>query len=365
MAMRSQRRIGFLLLIIGVIVVLLTQFPGIIEQVIIKSQAAKHEPSHKHSNEGERPIHIDDPPKPQKQHDIPHSVEDTDGDGDLAPAQTEQKPADEPDEPIGPEPQDLDERVLSKKTAQGFLVVAIVNSGHLEFLQNFQIAMRRIGLHRQFLVVALDKSLETSSQKLGITTIPGTHFTDLPGYDAESWKKEMLWSHGDYNQLVNTKIVIIHAMLKKYQLPIVFTDVDLVWLQPRMLDYLKYMFDIGSFDFIMARDIWGVLYNACTGFYAVRPTEWAIQWMENVMTSDIKNGNNDQVVFNILMSGLPRQDLLRVHMLPLELFVNGEAFDNGVFQMYNVKPWLFHANYRVGKVEKRKLLEKAGFWFVK
>jgi hypothetical protein len=263
------------------------------------------------------------------------------------------------------EPVDLDERVISKKTPQGFLVVAIVNQGHYEFLENFYTAMRRIGLHRSFLVVALDKSLEQMSTSLGVTTIPGTHFTSLPGYDDPEWKKEMMWSHSDYNQLVNTKIVIVDAILRRYNLNVVFTDVDLVWLQPKMLDYIKYYFDVGQFDFIMARDVWDTLYNACTGFYAVRPTDWALGVMQKVMTSEMKRGNNDQVVFNILMGSYPREDLLRIYYLPLELFMNGQSFDMGLQNMYNVKPFLFHANYRVGKVEKRKLLQQAGYWYVK
>jgi hypothetical protein len=261
-------------------------------------------------------------------------------------------------------PEDFDARVLSRQSPEGFLVISIVNRGHLEFLQNFYQSLIRIGLHKYLVVVCLDETMEQAAADLKLAWVPATHYIDVPNYSSQDGQTEKVFAHHDYNLLVNSKIDIVYNILQKYKKDVVFTDVDLVWLMPKILDNLKHLIRIGGYDFIMARDVWGELYNACTGFYMVRPTDFALQIMDTVRKSPSKQGTNDQIIFNNILGSLPVTDQRKFHMLPLEMYMNGEVYDYGIREDFGLKPWMFHANYRVGKKAKSDLLKKAGYWYL-
>lgn len=253
-----------------------------------------------------------------------------------------------------------------------YLTVATANMAHLDFVMNWRESIRRhLGADDKLLVVSLDDEVYACLRDRHIPTLHISELFDADtqdqnNLDKDSLRMEQQWGSATYNRLVNMKIDVAYILLKYYELEyLVYTDVDVVWLQPRMFEYFDILFQvqeqIQTFDILFSSSGKGPFYP-CTGFYVIRKSDFSIRFLESISTFPNKQTEHDQAIATLLYTQLNSEDKLRIHALPGHLFMDGDTL--AWREYYNVQPWIFHANYVVGFKGKKEMLEKAGYWYV-
>ena len=257
------------------------------------------------------------------------------------------------------------------RTQLGFLIVAVANYGHKDFVLNWVESMRRHADNTdQFVIIALDQKLYSLLKQMQLPTMPLTALVQRPDilkyYHSTVSQREQVWDQLGYFVLTNLKMDIVYELVKDYDQKVIFTDVDLVWLRPRVVDYLDHIMRAGQFDIAISADAWGEDFSlACTGFYAINTTDFAISFLERIVNSHMRTFKNDQQITNEqVLDSLSLEERSKIHYLPLLWFMNGNMFDKGWNEFYQVEPWIFHANYRIGSWSKRQLLQQAGVWYL-
>lgn len=251
-----------------------------------------------------------------------------------------------------------------------YLVVATANIAHLAFVLNWHESVQRhLDLGANVLVVALDDELLATLQARHIPVVSirqlfNPMHQDQNNLDEEALKAEHQYGSETYNRLVNMKIDVAYILLKYYDFEyLIYTDIDLVWLQPRLIDYFDVLFnaDDKQFDAFFA-SIGKGSFQLCTGFYLMRKSNFSIDFLGSILASADKKGSDDQVIANTQYNHLSSYDRLKIHILEPVLFVDGSTIDWRA--LYGVKPWLFHANYVAGFDDKKNYLKRAGYWYL-
>jgi hypothetical protein len=107
----------------------------------------------------------------------------------------------------------------------------------------------------------------------------------------------------------------------------------------------------------------------CVGFYAIGSSPEARDLLDRYVTACESSDLDDQQTFNKLMSENPSLRA-KVFPLPEALFANGLLYNafrsraNAAMTVAELKPFIFHANWTIGKENKRRLLIGAGAWLV-
>jgi Nucleotide-diphospho-sugar transferase len=123
-------------------------------------------------------------------------------------------------------------------------------------------------------------------------------------------------------KLTQHKIEVVLRMLERYRVPIVFADVDIVFLQKHILTYLEQLLTAGKYDFLMSRDRYDKVMFVNSGVYMVAPSDYAIDYLKQVVALKHASG---QYNFNKLLGNVTEWH--HFHMLPIELFNNGQVRD--------------------------------------
>jgi Nucleotide-diphospho-sugar transferase len=260
------------------------------------------------------------------------------------------------------------------------VVVVCVTVVDKPFLLNFLESLKTLGLDNKLLVVAMDQTLQEESEKIGLPTLAGNELVSIPQYSSHEQQQEMQlheapWlahSHFLHSQdthflhvscqcaspfrsclvfrcschrrlgpdagahiasfcwclacllhrtkLTQHKIEVVLRMLERFRVPIVFADVDIVFLQKHILTYLEQLLTAGKYDFLMSRDRYDKVMFVNSGFFMVAPTDYAIDYLTRVMA--LKHGSG-QYNFNNLLGNVTEWH--HFHMLPIELFNNGQV----------------------------------------
>eukprot|EP00953_Heterococcus_sp_UTEX-ZZ885_P021543 12012-Heterococcus_DN1.PRE.1 len=202
----------------------------------------------------------------------------------------------------------------------------------------------------------MDQTLQEESEKIGLPTLAGNELVSIPQYSSLEQKQEMQLHEAPWlrplrscllfdphrglgpdtgahiasfcwclacllrrTKLTQHKIEVVLRMLERFRVPIVFADVDIVFLQKHILTYLEQLLAAGKYDFLMSRDRYDKVMFVNSGFFMVAPTDYAIDYLTRVMA--LKHGSG-QYNFNNLLGNVTEWH--HFHMLPIELFNNGQ-----------------------------------------
>lgn len=75
----------------------------------------------------------------------------------------------------------------------------------------------------------------------------------------------------EWNRITHSKIHIVNRLIH-HGLNVFFTDVDLVWLSPHIIDYVEYFAPQKDFIYSMDNTETPGIYYVNTGFYVARST---------------------------------------------------------------------------------------------
>lgn len=256
---------------------------------------------------------------------------------------------------------------LELNVTREYLITVIANYGVFEFVLNLIISLK-LNKFEKFLIICLDVKLYEKLIEYGLIE----HATLVPS----SWipnpvsSTETKWSTKEYNQVTHTKTFIVYKLLQKgYN--VVFTDVDIVWLSPHIVQYLDFI--APDKDLVYSLDI----IDMNTGFYLARPTTrlkrilWKIIQAEKATEQEKPNkfgqiNKNDQDVTNqVINHYYSYWKMKHAYGLDKLLFPNGMFYYlKGLNRQFEIQPMIFHANYMIGLERKKRALKEENMWYL-
>ena len=259
------------------------------------------------------------------------------------------------------------------KLGGGHLIVATANSAHLDFVLNWRESIQRnLQLEKKLLVVCLDDELALTLRQLGIHSLEASKLIDvdqdLHGLAKEALHAEQAYGSENYNQLVNMKIDVAYILLRYYEMEyLIYSDVDMVWLQPKLIDYFDMLLSPDGLNYDVLFSPGGYSgpagsFYPCTGFYVMKKTAFSISFLGAILAYPDKTEMHDQMIALEVFQNLEPEMRIKIHGLDAVLFIDGST--KHWSSDYGVRPWIFHANYAVGVEGKTNLLKEFGYWYL-
>ncbi|OZJ01525.1 hypothetical protein BZG36_05651, partial [Bifiguratus adelaidae] len=229
------------------------------------------------------------------------------------------------------------------------------------YVHNWMISLEQTG-HKKYLVFCLDDGLYHHLQRTGY----GDHATTVP---AEWFQRSVAAGFSDYwaptyPAITHTKTLIVQRLLY-LGYTVLFSDVDIVWLKPRVVDFLRGRLSIREETQVLFQQEGYSQTTVNTGFFVMRPKDTMKKLLAETIHLQDSGQYTQQAALNVALNSLD-MDLRSssVVLLDVFLFPNGHAyFLNDVPQKFGVEPYLTHANYLVG-ADKRNALIKHNLWYV-
>ncbi|KAF4654143.1 hypothetical protein FOZ61_008431, partial [Perkinsus olseni] len=250
-------------------------------------------------------------------------------------------------------------------------VVAMTNSGNLDFATNWVNSLRRVGV-REWIIFATDDQTVAQLQKR-VGSADATKIRRMP--ESVYSGKKMMHS---------VPRLLRWLVFEEIKGPALYSDTDIVWLEH---PYSAFPADLRRFDLVASVDgrvfednptecpedgsfCGGLMYLQHSDRIAKLLDDWEI---EITKSADGKN----QPAYNAAISANRKTSGLKVHTLDCAAYVNGwRAFCPGIVSRkrkftckfdwssyQNRSPVMIHATYTVGKDLKVERLKKRGLWW--
>jgi Nucleotide-diphospho-sugar transferase len=253
---------------------------------------------------------------------------------------------------------------IERRKYDDMAIVVSASRGHFRFLMNWITAFYKIvsaQYHDRFIVISLDKVM---NQQLLMRNISFISIETLLLRDYNLSTDEVLFNSAAYNKLTNAKIDIVLYLLKHFKVNVLFSDIDLVITDEAALKDIVDLLKNFTFDMIFTGNYFDHQ-DLCTGFYAAKASDFSVTFLESVANlSKITNNmaDNDQEYSNhYYRNCLNSSEREKIHFLPLDRYVNGHTLDIG---RAGKDPVMIHANFRIGSLEKEKLLRSVSHWYI-
>jgi len=265
------------------------------------------------------------------------------------------------------------ERVMQINTEEqtGITIIVIANAGHTEFTLNW-IASVLLQGYKKFVVFCIDMVLYRTLVEFGLE--------DHAVYAPISWTKyqippeEHYWFGRHYGHLTAVKINIQVELIRR-DYWILFSDVDVVFLHPKIPQHLKFIMGescrtsrsddptcFTDFLYMIDQDT-----DVNTGFFLARPTPtilFAMNETVNLLVS--RRENIDQLAFNwIIRTKLRIKYSKAFRALDRYQYPNGRTFFRSKsFKSYGIQAMVVHANYYVGMEKKKQAFQSKNLWYL-
>ncbi|KAI8336755.1 nucleotide-diphospho-sugar transferase-domain-containing protein [Chlamydoabsidia padenii] len=242
------------------------------------------------------------------------------------------------------------------------LIVAAANYGMRDHVYNWIESLKRTN-ENKFLILCLDDQLYSHLVLTGYeqhaATIPDTwlHQKIDAGFEEYYTQK--------YRIITHAKTLVVQQLLY-LDINVLFSDVDIVWLKPRIREQMYLFLDMRSETHVVFQQEGSDQKNVNSGFYIMRPSEK----MKRLLAATIYFGdqNSDLTQQGALNKAMGYLDLRLtssdVILLDVLHWPNGWIyFTNRYTKSLGIEPYVVHANYLVGEDKKNKLRED-NFWYV-
>ncbi|KAI8145052.1 nucleotide-diphospho-sugar transferase-domain-containing protein [Fennellomyces sp. T-0311] len=243
------------------------------------------------------------------------------------------------------------------------LVVAASNYGMRDHVYNWIESLKRTNEGDKFLMFCLDQQMYDHMVAAGYkdhaVTIPESWFHDEieAGFEEYYSKK--------YRIITHAKTLIVQQLLYM-DITVLFSDVDIVWLRPRMREFVHTFLQIRGATHAAFQQEGTDQRVVNSGFYMMKPTDT----MKRLLAETIYLGdtNKDYTQQGAMNAALDHVNLnlryTNVVLLDVLHFPNGYVyFDQKWPERRGVEPFMVHANYLVGD-DKKKRLQEHGFWYL-
>jgi hypothetical protein len=262
-----------------------------------------------------------------------------------------------------------------KKTNHAFLTITYGNWANVDMVLNWAKSFNNCmpPEHRdKFLVIALDKLLYDELQR---KAVPSVMLRELvPSRGKEQLAGVGTFGTEQFNSITKNKFWIVYTLLETYKTHVFFSDSDVAFMSSKMFDYLDHvMYQVPfasphNHDMAFSSDSSNKYHSSYygTGFFFALASNFSIQLCKRVAEANLASGNLAKKIFDadVLNNLAGPMRTNRIHVLPFMLFPNGYVGDNKGGLLFDLKPWLYHANYLVGNTAKKAFLVKHNAWFL-
>ncbi|KAI9311430.1 nucleotide-diphospho-sugar transferase-domain-containing protein [Dichotomocladium elegans] len=259
-------------------------------------------------------------------------------------------------------PADLMRKIDANMADGRVLIIATANYGMRDYMYNWIESLKRTN-ETKFLVFCLDDKLYEHLVSAGY----GEHATTIPDewfHQAVASEFEDYWSPL-YKAITHSKTLVVQRLLY-LDINVFFSDIDIVWLRPRMREYLKALLDIRQDTHVIFQQEGLDERQINSGFFMMRPAlDMKRLLAETIVLQDSNQGLTQQGAMNRALNSIIK-DIRTSSVILLDVmhFPNGFAyFDHNLSNSRGVQPYILHANYRVAG-RKKEELQMRGYWYV-
>ncbi|KAI7889407.1 nucleotide-diphospho-sugar transferase-domain-containing protein [Mucor mucedo] len=260
-------------------------------------------------------------------------------------------------------PKELTEKINKNLLEDRVLIVATANYGMRNHVYNWIESLRLTG-EEKFLIFCFDQKLLEHLTLAGYgdraSLIPEVWFHQQVEADFKTYFSQ------EYRVITHSKTLVVQQLLY-LDINVFFSDVDIVWLRPRLVEYVNTFLQIRPETHVLFQQEGLNQQEINSGFYLMRPTtEMKRLLAETIHIQDTVEGKTQQGSMNSALNNL-NMDLRTTSVVLLDVlhFPNGFVYYNhDLPNKHGIKPFIVHANYLVGEEKKQKLKE-SNFWYIK
>lgn len=243
--------------------------------------------------------------------------------------------------------QELVDKINDNMDDKRVLIVAAANYGMREYVYNWIESLKRTGEGDKFLVFCLDMQLYHHMVAAGYerhaATIPRSWFHD----DVQSGFEE--YYSIKYRIITHAKTLIVQQLLYM-DVTVLFSDVDVVWLRPRLRDFMWTFLKMRSKTQVIFQQEGTDQKVINSGFYLMRPSDDMKRLLaETIYLADTDKTLTQQGAMNAALDHV-NMELRSTGVVLLDIlhFPNGYVyFENDWCRQHGVEPYMVHANYLV------------------
>ena len=245
-----------------------------------------------------------------------------------------------------PEPEEhFMNKIRDQLSQDNILVIATANYGMRDYVYNWILSLEKTG-HEKYVVFCIDEDLYNHLEATGY----GNHASRIPD---EWFHKPIEASFSDYYSptyaaITHAKTLVVQRLLY-FGFTVFFSDVDIVWLQPHIVDFLAGRLSVREESHVLFQQEGYDQMNINSGFYIMRPEDSMKKLLADTIELQDTGEYTQQGAMNRALYNLDMDMRTSpVVLLDLFLFPNGFAyFQNNVPQQWGVQPYIAHANYLV------------------
>ncbi|KAF4702054.1 hypothetical protein FOZ62_006215 [Perkinsus olseni] len=295
--------------------------------------------------------------------------------------------------PVATTPQSLSSPILNHPAEQSTAasarelgpVVAMTNSGNLDFAMNWVNSLRRVGV-REWIIFATDEhTLGQLQKRVGSADAQKIRRMPKSVYSGKSDKQHYQYRSAGWTEMMHSVPRLLRWLaFEEIKGPVLYSDTDIVWLDH---PYSAFPADLRRFDLVASVD--GRVFEAnptecpedgsfCGGLMYLQHSDRIAKLLDDweIEITRSADGKN-QPAYNAAISANRKTSGLKVHTLDCAAYVNGWRafcpdivsrkrkftckFDWSSYQ--NRSPVMIHATYTVGKDLKIERLKKRGLWW--
>lgn len=164
---------------------------------------------------------------------------------------------------------------------------------------NWILSLKKINIDK-FLILCLDQDLFNFLAHKGY--LDNLFMVPSDWHEFKLTQYMTVWNTKEFDTLMHARTQIIHKLLK-LNVTLLFTDLDIVWLNQNVLEHVQFIFRQTSVDVLFSisevyvRKVW-----YCMGFYYVKPTTFTIELFADLIKYQRQNPQrNDEENLNSMV----------------------------------------------------------------
>ena len=254
--------------------------------------------------------------------------------------------------------------VIIKNKIGDKIIVTVSNFGFRDLTLNWILSLKQINVEK-FVIFSFDKEfidyLTEKGFKDNIITIPKNWLNLKVDKTPASFLSK------NYYAITQAKTNIVFKLLSLNQ-KFIFSDVDCVWLNKAIFNYIDLVMKNSKAQMIYSQDFGPANKNQPyfnTGFFYGTPTSFTKKLYFMMTKMQEKNKKSvDQFVFDDILKMINFNDN-RLETFDFLTISNGNYyFQKKMDKTFNITPFVVHANYFPSYDTKIKALKSRKLWFI-
>ncbi|GAA5802617.1 nucleotide-diphospho-sugar transferase-domain-containing protein [Helicostylum pulchrum] len=259
-------------------------------------------------------------------------------------------------------PKELLKKINANLLEDRILIIATANYGMRNHVYNWIESLHRTG-QEKFLIFCFDQKLYDHLSLTGYgdraSLIPDIWFHQQVEAEFKTYFSQ------EYRVITHSKTLVVQQLLY-LDINVFFSDVDIVWLRPRIVEYVNTFLQIRPETHVLFQQEGFNQQEINSGFYLMRATIEMKQLLaETIRIQDTVEGKTQQGSMNDALNNL-NMDLRTTCVVLLDVlhFPNGFVYyTHDLPNKHGIKPFIVHANYLIGEDKKQKLID-SDFWYI-